>query len=216
MAFTDILPDPNHKINLAGQADVAGVGGPGYAEVSVSSKEQMSQARYNSQRYESQPALYHTWEIKISYNPLTCEEFHTIFAFVEFKRSGLKPFYVSVPPYDAQTLIGITLDAAGTRKDETLEVDGTGVTPGMIFNVAGSSKVYKVTRVETNTLNNDPVNVGKERLHITPPLIEDVAVSTVLNFVDVVFKVDQLGDNSSYKLNSDGLFEYSLSLEETY
>ena len=215
MAFTDILPDPNHKINLAGQTDAAGLGGPGYAAVSVKSTERMIQSKYNSQRYESQPGSYHAWQIGISYNPLTCEEFHTIFAFVEFKRSGLEPFYVSVPPYDAQTLIGITLDSAASKKDETLEIDGTGAAPGMIFNVAGSPKVYKVTRVETNTLNDSPVSVGKERLHITPPLIEDVASSTSLNFVDVLFKVDQLGDTSNYVLNSDGLFQYSLSLEET-
>ena len=215
MPFTDILPDPAHKINTAGQADAAGVGGPGYAAVSLRSKDDMVASNYNSMRSEKQSNSYHTWQIGITYNPLTCLEFHIIYAFLGFKRYALEPFYVSLPPYSSQTLIGMSLDSAATKRDETLEVDGTGAAPGMIFNIVGNPKVYQVTRVETNTQNDTAVGVGKERLHITPPIIEDTPTSTALNFVDVLFKVEQTSDQHSYSLNKDGLFEYSLSLEET-
>lgn len=216
MAFTDILPDPTHKINLAGQADANGVGGPGYMGVKLSSESPMIKDKYNSMRYENQSGYHHKWTIDIAYNPLTCIEFHLIYGFLGLKRCLLKPFYVSVPPYESQSLIGITLSETGYKGDDTLLVNGTGVVPGMIFNLAGTTKIYKVTRVETNTLNDTAVASGKERLHITPPMVETVLYNTNVNFLDPLFKVVQVSDMSNYSLNKDGLFNFSLQLEEVY
>ena len=216
MAFTDILPDPTHKINLAGQASPTGEGGPGYMAVKLSSQDPMITDKYNSMRYESQSGYHQKWVIDIAYNPLTCTEFHLIYAFLGLKRCLLKPFYVSIPPYDSQSLTGLTASTAGNWKDSTLLVDGTGAAPGMIFNISGFSKIYKITRVETETLNDTPVAAGKERLHITPPLVEDVVASTALNFIDPLFKVVQVSDLSNYSLDKDGLFNFSLQLEEVY
>jgi len=215
MAFTDILPDPTHKINAAGQADASGVGGPGYAGVKVSSIEPVMKNLTNSQRRGKDLGYHHKWNVNITYNKLTCEAFHLIFAFVGYRQASLRPFYVSVPPYDAQTVTGITADVNAVEKDDILTSSGTGVLQGNIFKVAGSTKLYMVTRVETNTVYEGAApGSGKERLHITPALQEDVSASTILDFSDPLFKVIQIGNAANYSLNKDGLFSYSLSLEE--
>lgn len=216
MAFTNIMPDPSHKINKAGQADAAGVGGPGFEAVKLRSEQPMIGASFNSGRSETRSGYHHKWVIDISYNPLTCAEFHTIFGFLGLKRCTLEPFYVSIPPYNLQTLSGIVLDQTANKWDETILIDGTGATPGMIFTLSGNSKVYKVTRVETETIYDTDPGLGKERLHVTPPIIEYTLFGTGVLFADPLFKVMEVTESSSYSLDKDGLFNFSLSLEEVF
>jgi hypothetical protein len=213
MAFTDILPDPTHPINAAGQG-LLGVVGPGYAGVKLSSVEPVMKNLHNSQKRGRDLGYHHKWQIGITYNSLTCEQFHRIFAFVCYRNVSLKPFLVSVPPYEAQVVPGITCDGA-SKKASVVLVTGTGVLQGNIFNIAGSTKIYMVTRVETTTdYEGIPPGAGKERLHITPALHEDVTAATIFNFTDPLFRVVQTGDTASYQLTKDGLFNYSLTLEE--
>ena len=214
MAFTDILPDPTHPINAAGQADAGGVAGPGYSDVKLSSIEPVMKNSYNSQRKGKDLGYHHKWMIDIGYNALNCDDFHLIYSFVGYRQTILRPFYVSIPPYEAQLTTGITSDGAST-KDDILTVSGTGVVQGSIFNIVGSSKIYMVTRVETSSVfEGTAPAAGKERLHITPALQEDVSAATGLNFNDPLFKVVQVGADSNYSLDKNGLFNYGLRLEE--
>lgn len=215
MALTHILPDPNHPINAAGQADVSGIKGPGYAGVSLNSVQPLMKYSSNSWRKDIDEAYHHRWKVDISYNPLTCEEFHTVYAFVNYRRATLTPFYVSIPPYASQVLAGITVEGAVGKGGDVLLVDGTGVQKGYLFNFADSTKAYKVTRVETTTdyVGTTP-GAGKERIHITPRLQQTALNNTVLTFSDPLILVNVDSNTVNYTIDKDGLFGLSLSLVE--
>ena len=96
-AFQNILPDPNNRINNAGadnSASDAGAYGPGYSKVSFSSNQTVLRDRTNSGRLLARAKTGHTWKIKISYNPMTREEFEPVntFLLAEQKQNFYEPF----------------------------------------------------------------------------------------------------------------------------
>ena len=97
--FTNILPDPNNAIGESGQA--GGTAGPGYSSVKLASEHQMMNTRTNSGRLISREVSGHKWNIDISYNPMTRDEFEPIYSFLLQKRGSLTPFFVSLPQYKA-------------------------------------------------------------------------------------------------------------------
>ena len=80
ISFQDILPDPNNTIGEAGQ--VAGTAGPGFANVSLTSDQKTMKDFTNSGRILARAIAAHRWKIKISYNPLTRDEFDRIYTFL--------------------------------------------------------------------------------------------------------------------------------------
>lgn len=101
-AFQNILPDPNNTINNAGadnSATDAGAYGAGYSAVSFSSNQKVLRDRTNSGRLLARAKTGHNWKIKISYNPMTREEFEPINTFLLQRRGALNPFFVSLPQY---------------------------------------------------------------------------------------------------------------------
>jgi hypothetical protein len=96
-----------------------------------------------------------------------------------------------------------------------LLTSGTGVQPGYLFNVAGSSKAYKVSRVETETdyVGTSP-GAGNERIHLTPGLHEVAANNAGLVFTDPLFQVSMASSDFRYSITKEGLFNVSLSLLE--
>jgi hypothetical protein len=101
-AFQNILPDPNNRINNAGadhSATDAGAYGAGYSAVSFSSNQKVLRDRTNSGRLLARAKTGHNWKIKISYNPMTREEFEPINTFLLQRRGALNPFFVSLPQY---------------------------------------------------------------------------------------------------------------------
>ena len=218
--FLDILPTPIHKIGSAGQLDASGTEGPGFATVGLSSEEPMLYSRVNSGRSAADDNSFHKWLIDIDYNPLTCEEFHPVYTFLMQKMTKLDPFFVLLPQYTSQGISDIGVDVEATRGDSTILVTGTGVAPGAMFtefNEAGHTKMYYVTRVETNTNYFTPFGApgsGKERLHFTPPLRKTVPASASLDFTDPLMQVKLIDGVQEYQLDSDGLFTYSIKLEE--
>jgi len=76
-SFQNVLPDPNNSIGNAGQS--TGTAGPGYASVSVTSEQPMLRDRTNSGRILARSVAGHTWKIKISYNPMTREDFEPVY-----------------------------------------------------------------------------------------------------------------------------------------
>jgi hypothetical protein len=218
--FLDILPTPTYKIGSAGQSDASGTAGPGFASVMISSEEPMLFSRLASGNTESDDNAYHKWIIDIAYNPLTCEEFHPVYTFLMQKMAKLEPFWVSLPQYDNQGILDKDMDAEAVRGAATLTINGTGVTPNMMFkelNAVGHTKAYLVTRVETNTNYFTPdgaPGASKERLHFTPPLRKTIPVSADLDFTDPLIQVKLIGGVNEYALDADGLFQYSIKLEE--
>jgi len=219
-SFSTQLPDPATRWGLRGE-DAAATGqyGPGFSKVSVKSAEPIMSN--NIQRTYSTVGSYHKWEFDISYNKVLKPEFDAVFTFLLTKQVSLEPFLVSIPQYASQTVTDKDTVGAKGKGDTTLLVTDAASNPlapnpGDVFNVVGSTKVYKVTRVETNSEYYTPdgqPNVGEERIHFSPGLQADVAGASVLNFTDVVFNCVQEG-NPGYSLDKTGLYSFSLKLME--
>ena len=243
--FQNILPSPSFKIGDAGQneADGGTKEGPGYASVKLSSVQKTLRSRTNSGRYTARSAAYHMWKVDISYNPMTRAEFMPVYTFLLEKQGGLKPFYVSLPQYEAPqdttfTNVNDLQFSGGKIAGSTNFLVGNlgtgGPTPGDLFNIVDSSdsnhkKAYIVTRVETNTDyltgSGQPVP-GTARIHCTPPLAKAVTNSSTLTFKKGSDLSSPPADNpgplikvvakdmQEYSLGTNNLYKFSLSLEE--
>lgn len=226
MALQNILPDPNHGISHAG-IDSTAAYGPGYASVKLSSEQKVLKDRTNGGSLFTRARDYHMWNIDITYNPLTKTDFETIYAFLAQYQASLKPFYVSLPQYRGLSN-NLTTGATGTGGDNqlTTNVNGTAPTPGQIFHISDSSnplhtKTYQITRVETGSTTHDlapetsPDPSGSQlRLTFLPKLKDTVSSgkSVVLN--SPLIRVVLASDINAYTLDSNGLYKYSIRLEE--
>ena len=172
--FSDLLPDPNNKIDTAGVSNASGSPGPGFAKVKFRSNNQVQVSRTISGRGVTASPGYHIWEFDINYNPMTRAEFEPVSTFLEGREGRLNPFYVILPQhrlpqnslfstYAQANPTGITASATSAGSS-TLMINGTaGMTealagnpsPGDFINIVTSAdvnhtKAYKVIRVETN------------------------------------------------------------------
>lgn len=95
-------------------------------------------------------------------------------------------------------------------------------TPGDFINIVDSNdinhvKAYKITRVETNAYYQGGTTQPTEtqrRIHVTPALARNVTSGAGVRFINPKFRVIQKGDTLEYDLNTDNLYQFSLSLEE--
>lgn len=247
--FSDLLPDPNNKIDTAGVAvtDITGSAGPGFASVKFRSNRQVQVSRTISGRGITASPGYHVWEFDINYNPLTRAEFEPVATFLETREGRLRPFFVILPQhnkpqdslfntYCVNNPTGITASQA-TAGSTSFMINGTaGMTeetlgtllnkrnpsPGDFINIVDSNdvnhvKAYKITRVETNTNHRSGTTVPtttQRRIHVTPALVRNVTSGAVVRFINPRFRVIQKGDTLEYDLNTDNLYQFSLSLEE--
>ncbi len=218
-SFQETLPSPSNSIGTAGQS--TGTAGVGFKSVQLSSIAPIMRDRANSGRLSTRAQLYHKFTLKIAYNPLTSTDFNRIFSFLIEKQGSLKPFFIELPQSTGgtnHTTDGVT--AAGSQTINT----STDNTPsiGSIFTVTDSSntnhtKAYMVTRVETNSDYNTNLGQpgsGKRRIHIVPGLQKSVTSGSTLNFNKPLIKVIQKSDNTSYSLDQNNLYNFSLDLEE--
>lgn len=307
-SFSDLLPDPNNKINTAGAVDAAGTAGPGFAKVKFTSDNTTQVSRTISGRGVTASPSYHKWSFDITYNPMTRDEFDPVASFLESRRGRLSPFYVILPqhsspknsafntyvssrllnitsisatgtavtlnftaqaaiPFPTGTVIrvegvtpagynGIYTATGGTTSSVTfastttgaMTIAGTinGVTaavtsagsstlmincaatssgnpsPGDFFTISDPTdsnhkKVYKVIRVETNDtyqIGTTQPTVNQRRVHVQPPITRAITAGSGVNFINPKFRVVQKGDSLEYDLDTDNLYQFSLSLEE--
>jgi hypothetical protein len=237
-SFSDILPDPNNRINSAGAADTTGNAGPGFAKIKFNSTNQIQTSRTISGRGVSASAGFHMWEFNIDYNPITRAEFEPVASFLEIRRGRLYPFYVILPQHAApqNTIFAAyartnTITASTTAAgSSTLMINGASMieaqvnnpSPGDFITITDAAddnhkKAYKITRVETNsTYQNGTVapTSTQRRIHIIPPLVRAVTNGANVNFINPKFRVIQKGDTLEYSLDTDNLYQFSLSLEE--
>lgn len=234
--FSDLLPDPDNKISSAGASDASGTAGPGFVRIKFRSNKQAQRSRTISGRGVGASPYVHYWSFDISYNPMTKTEFRPIDVFLE-SREGFKPFYIILPqhtePADSTFATYVASNNISPVSDLTAGVTNfmiqglSGVsgdpTPGDFFNIVDPSdvnhtKAYKITRVETNTTyqtGSTQPSTTQRRIHISPPLARNVTASgTVLDFLDPKFRVRQTSDVHEYDLDTDNLYQYSLSVEE--
>lgn len=229
-SFSDLLPDPNNKINNAGAVDATGNAGPGFAKIKFTSENTTQVSRTISGRGVTASPSYHKWSFDISYNPMTRTEFDPVASFLESRRGRLNPFYVILPQHAApkdSAFAGNTLTASATLAGSpTLMINGVNTgepSPGDFFTITDSSdvnhkKAYKVLRVETastyQTGTTAPTSTQR-RLWTQPPITRAVSAGSTVTFVNPKFRVTQKGDTLEYDLDTDNLYQFSLSLEET-
>lgn len=237
MAFMDILPDPDRKILPSGkQNDSTGTPGPGFASVKFASNQPTMVSRTNGGRVVTRSQAVQNWTIDISYNPLTRAEFEPINSFLMSKQGRLTPFYVVLPQYnDPQDSTfaaylntspsTVQVKAIPNSGATSVLVDGLSAIsgspkPGDLFTVTDPNnsnhvKTYMVTRVETQSDNENPVSAADERrIHFNPPLIFSLSNNTILNFLEPKIRVIQKNDLQEYSLGTNNLFQFNLSLEE--
>ena len=208
MAFLDILPDPNNPTTYSGSANATGgTNGPGFASVKFSSKSPTIISKTHSGRVISRRLAAQTWNIGITYNPLTRNEFEPVYNFLLMK-GRISPFFIELPQHltsrNAGTLPDTMAVAAGTAGVTNLIVTGFGTPvtndtytnkplPGDIFTITDTddslhTKAYRVTRVEIlgtagQTYEGTPPASGAARIWIHPPLQRTLGSSTsTLNF----------------------------------
>lgn len=228
-SFSDLLPDPNNKINNAGVADASGSAGPGFAKIKFTSGNTTQVSRTISGRGITASPSYHNWSFDISYNPMTRAEFDPVGAFLDSRRGRLYPFYIILPqhaaPKDTSFGSNTLLALATNAGSPSIMIEGaiTGnPSPGDFFTITDSAdvnhkKAYKVLRVETNStyqIGSVQPSTTQRRIWTQPPISRSVSAGAVLNFVNPKFRVVQKGDTMEYDLDTDNLYQFSLSLEE--
>jgi len=211
--FNNILPDPMRTVGYQGNPG-GGNPGPGYSSILLKSLEPMMKSTHNSERLYSSSGFHHRWELDIEYNELTCEEFYLVYSFLCYRRSTMQPFYVYVPNYSDSTVPSYTIPAEAAKGSTTILVNNTGVTPNMVFR-GTSTKVYKITRVETETdyAVTSP-GTGKARIHFVPPLQETFPNGTMIFYANVLFFMQVASEVLEYSINDNSLYSFSVSLEE--
>lgn len=233
--ITNILPNPDNAFNIAGQ-DSGNDKGPGFQSVKLSSEHKINNSRTNSGRLISRDLSGHKWNIDINYNPLTREEFDPVYSFLLQARGTMKPFFVSLPQF--KTLKDTNFNSFNNRNNfsptaahsagltELLVEESTFVLgthgspkPGDMFNIADTDsnhkKVYQVTRVETATHYTNAVGANNRlRVHFVPALQRNVTTSAKLIFTNPLFRVVLRNDVQEQSLGVNGLYSFSLKLEE--
>ena len=247
--FQNVLPDPNNtfveaggSLNSSGTVVNTGVYGPGYASVKLASEQPLLNTRTNSGRLISRSLSGHKWNIDISYNPMTREEFEPVNSFIMQQKGSLQPFFVSLPQYRvprdptfaayaaSNQFTAASTATNGIAGQTTIIVSRPGYSssangtakPGDIFTLTDGgdvrhTKVYQITRVEVaGTHLSGGINLGvtQQLLHFNPPLTRTLTVSSVINFHDPKFRVIFASDLVEYSLNTNNLYSFSLKLEE--
>jgi len=236
MAFLNILPDPNTKITDAGTADSSGVVGPGFASISLTSNDKVMMNKTNTGRVITRKLAAQQWKLKVSYNPLTRDEFEPVYNFLLYY-GKLRPFYVKLPQHltARNSAIDLTIHPVGAiaAGAEAFVVDGFDTAPGLTtstrprpgdmftFGDASDSlheKMYRVLRTETSgdasTFGSSDPGANNVRIYTYPNILRPVTDNTPITFKDPKMRVIMDRDVTSYSLNTDNLYKFDLQLTE--
>ena len=228
--YQNVLPDPNYEVGSDGgdgtSGNASGSNGPGFAAISLTSNAPIMKTRTNSGRMVARAIKSHQWDISISYNPMTRTEFEPVYNFLLNRRGSLKPFFVSLPQYrnpQDSTMAGtIKVDGAAIAGATSMKIDGFTAgnpSPGDLFTITDTSdsnhkKTYRITQVETNThYNSVQPATGERIIHFIPGLQKATFDNADLVFTNPLIRVIAT-DVQEYSLNKEGLYSFSLKLEE--
>jgi hypothetical protein len=238
-SFLDILPDPNNPIGTAGQSLATGSGGtdgPGFASVTFASEAPIQTSRTNSGRVITRSIAGHKWNINITYNPMTRDQFEPVYSFLLEKNGRLNPFFIQLPQHMlsrntafASANPTITTATTGSKGAGYILTAGHSTTettqpqPGDMFVIQDSNdslhtKAYRVTRIMGNGTYNSAIHsqptTSQRIIYFTPHLQRDVASGATCDFGGPYIRVMLKNDVQSYSLGTNNLFQYSLQLEE--
>ena len=212
MAVQNTLPDPNNRINDAGQ-DSSGLYGPGFASVTVTSQQPTVMNRSNSGLAFRSINKYQKFMVTIKYNELTKTEFNVVYPFLLQRQASLEAFFVELPQY-GNTAAGtknITASADAGSVELTLNNTTSINIADMLYitdpNDDSHVKTYKVTKINSNVIT------------VTPPIQRKIDVSLSgteqANFGTPRMRVTVPGSDIQYSVNAQGLYTFSVKLEET-
>ena len=212
MPVQNTLPDPNNRINAAGE-DSSGSYGPGFSSVTLTSQQPTVMNRSNSGLAFRSINKYQKFMVDIKYNSLTKAEFNVVYPFLLQRQASLEAFFVELPQY-GNTAAGtknITADADAGSVELTLN-SITNISIADMFYITDPNddshvKTYKVTKINGSTIT------------ITPPIQRkmDVSLSGTeqANFGTPRMRVVVPGNDIQYSVNAQGLYTFSVKLEET-
>jgi len=233
MAFLNILPDPDTEMTEAGIDHASGNKGPGFASVSITSNDKVMMNKTNTGRIITRKLATQQWKVKISYNPLTRDEFEPVYNFLLYY-GKLRPFFVRLPQYESSrnssiTTGNITIPSEVSAGAQYITAAGFNSTatdaprPGDMFTVNDSSdslhqKVYRAIRVETPQTNQheSSINSNTARIWTYPNVLRTISTSATLEFGPKNPKMRVIMDKDvvSYSLNTDNLYKFDLQLTE--
>lgn len=240
-SFLNILPDPNNPIGDGGQALTTGnggVAGPGFASIQIESSNPTQMSMTNSGRVITRSTAGHRFDIKITYNPMTRDQFEPVYNFLLEKKGRLKPFFVQLPQQYTSRNSAFTTYTAGTSPTSSgahtqgtgymlqaghSSTQTTGPKPGDMFTISDTNdalhtKAYRVTRVMTNSdyhsgLHSQPSSTQRI-VYFTPSLQRSVATGQNIDYYQPLFRVILKNDIQSYSLGTNNLYQFSLDLQE--
>lgn len=212
MPVQNTLPDPNNRINAAGE-DSSGSYGPGFSSVTLTSQQPTVMNRSNSGLAFRSINKYQKFMVDIKYNSLTKAEFNVVYPFLLQRQANLEAFFVELPQY-GNTSAGtknITATAEAGSVELTLNNTTSVAVADMLYitdpNDDAHVKTYKVTKINGNTIT------------ITPPIQRKIDVSLSgteqANFGTPRMRVVVPGNDIQYSVNAQGLYTFSVKLEET-
>ena len=235
-SFQNILPDPNNAIGIGGQS--SGTNGVGFSSLSFSSESPIQVSRTNSGRVITRSAAGHKWNINISYNPMTRDQFEPIYSFLLAQKGRLKPFFVQLPnQYTSRNAAFASHTQSNTPTAGTAINQGgefmlqaghsttqtTTPQPGDMFTITDTNdslhtKAYRVTRVMTNAdyhsgLHSQPTT-AQRIIYFTPSLQRSVSSGAGIDYYQPLIRVILKNDVQSYELGTNNLYQFSLNLEE--
>jgi len=205
-SFLNILPDPNNGTNdygtVTGNVDTSTDRvGPGFKSIKFTSTAPIQVSRTNSGRVITRQIAGHKWDVAITYNPMTRDDFEPVFSFLLQQKGRLNPFYVQLPnQYTARTTAfadctevqnsAIKNKYECARGLDYMIQDGHNTShsprPGDMFTITDAedslhTKAYRVTRVMTSayywtglTGNDVPADTSERGIYFTPNLQRDV------------------------------------------
>ena len=243
--FQNTLPNPSNSIAYDGSSDSSNAGftaGPGYASVQVTSKFKTMMNQTNSGTLVARSKAAQSFEVSISYNPLTEDEFNILYGFLLQKQGMLKPYLVPLPQYDdpkdntlathspeIEFQVGRDTLTTGYSAGVTqMFIDSSGydsstdgqLRPGDMFNITDASnsnhtKAYKITRVETNAdYTGTRPDLDELKISFVPPLQKAVSDNSVIKYKNPTIKVVSGSDDISYTLGNNNLYSFSLKAKE--
>jgi hypothetical protein len=213
MAVQNTLPDPNNKINAAGEIDSNGSAGPGFSSVSLTSQQPITVNRSNSGLAFRSISKFQQFSVDIKYNKLTKAEFNVVYPYLMERQASLEAFFVELPQY-GNTSAGskeITADASAGTNQLTL-ANTTNINVADLFSVTVPSddthvKVYKVTKINNNVITVSP--------QIQRPIDVSNSGTETANFSTPKMRVIVSGPDIQYSVDATGLYSFSVKLEET-
>jgi hypothetical protein len=237
--FQNVLPNPLYDITNAGISHSGGTLGPGYLTIDMSEIKETMSSLSISGKLLSRSNNYPKWMVNLRYNPLTKEQFDIVYNFLMQRRGSRTPFYVQLPQYvksrNSAFVDEILADgnpsvqgayAAGAHSiliDGVSNWSSTWVgTPwfGDLFTINSvdslHTKAYQVSFVETPETYKTSVPSGAVRVHFSPGLQRSVEDNAEVIFTQPLIRVVQTSDNTQFKLDSEGLYNLSVSLREAF